>query len=84
MCPPHKICPKIACRIICEGPHCAGDFDCHLESNYCNGCNCEALTANEHGAQCGQNQQVQCFVDPCFNKIATCDPTTHRCVAVVP
>ncbi|HEX2568794.1 MAG TPA: hypothetical protein VH877_04480 [Polyangia bacterium] len=81
-CPPGQICPAIACKIVCAPGHCATDSDCRLESNYCGGCNCEALTQDQRGTTCPPNDIVNCFADPCLNKAAACDQATGRCVVV--
>ena len=79
-CPPGQVCPAIACKIVCAPGHCAADSDCRLESNYCRGCNCEALTQGETGTTCRPDDIVNCFADPCLNKVAACDQATGRCV----
>lgn len=81
-CPPGQICPAIACQIVCAPGHCATDSDCHLASNYCRGCNCEALTQGQTGTTCPQDDIVFCFADPCLNKAAACDQATGRCIVV--
>jgi hypothetical protein len=58
---------------------CKSDADCKLIDNYCGGCHCLALQANEQPPQC-PGREVKCFVAPCMNKVAAC--SGGRCAAV--
>jgi hypothetical protein len=56
---------------------CSSDADCHLEDNYCGGCNCLALPKGESGPIC--KDPVQCFAQPCgFGQVAAC--VSGQCV----
>jgi hypothetical protein len=59
-------------------PSCVTDADCRLFSDYCTGCDCRALASNQPDPVCSGGG-VACFVDPCFNKVATCQ--AGSCVA---
>jgi hypothetical protein len=50
---------------------CSSDKDCRLFSNYCDGCECLALSSGEVNPVCG-GQIVACFVDPCRGAEARC------------
>src|SRR4051812_44753792 len=50
---------------------CAKDGECRLFSDYCGGCACRALSAGEAEPTC-KGTIVQCLVDPCQGKQATC------------
>jgi hypothetical protein len=78
-CPPGRFCPASACRIVCDPGYCVTDSDCHLVSNYCGGCYCEASTSPGGTVKCPPGDVVQCLVDPCRNQTAICDQTTGRC-----
>lgn len=52
-------------------PECATDKECRLFSNYCDGCECLALSASEPNPIC-KGDVVACFVDPCRNAEAQC------------
>jgi hypothetical protein len=80
--PPGPACPDSDCKIVCAPGHCAADSDCRLESNYCGGCNCEALTQDQKGTTCHPDDIVNCFADPCLFKVAACDQATGRCIEV--
>lgn len=73
---PTSSCAAVLCIVgtVCEetpsGPRCVPvpsecqtDSDCHLEDNYCGGCNCLALAEGESGPRC--SDPVQCFAAPC-------------------
>jgi hypothetical protein len=50
---------------------CASDKDCRLFSNYCDGCECLALSVSEPNPIC-KGDIVACFVDPCRGAEASC------------
>jgi hypothetical protein len=50
---------------------CASDKECRLFSNYCEGCECLALSASEPNPIC-KGDIVACFVDPCRSAEASC------------
>lgn len=50
---------------------CSVDSDCRLESDYCTGCDCRALSTNEKLPVCS-GPGVRCFADPCLAQAATC------------
>jgi hypothetical protein len=50
---------------------CTSDKECRLFSNYCNGCECLALSTSEPNPVC-KGTPVACFVDPCLNQSASC------------
>jgi hypothetical protein len=50
---------------------CTSDADCRTFSNYCTGCNCDALGAHDPDPTC-DGPGVQCFADPCMNQTAVC------------
>ncbi|MCB9555162.1 MAG: hypothetical protein H6707_03590 [Deltaproteobacteria bacterium] len=62
---------------VCTAPECTTDADCKLFSNYCGGCNCDALKASDPFPSC-PNPPVNCFVDPCMQKVAKCN--SKRCI----
>lgn len=86
VCPPGKtpcgdnVCGKgevcvDALQGICanEGSvECTTDADCSTFSNYCDGCNCEALSSSSAAPICG-GTVVNCFADPCMNQSAVCN-----------
>ena len=59
------------CACVPVPSECTSDADCHLEDNYCGGCNCLALASGETGPTC--TDPVQCFAQPCgFGQTAAC------------
>ena len=52
-------------------PECASDKECRLFSNYCDGCECLALSSSEPNPVC-KGTVVACFVDPCRDAEARC------------
>jgi hypothetical protein len=50
---------------------CASDKECRLFSNYCEGCQCMALSIYETNPVCN-GDIVACFVDPCRGAEAQC------------
>jgi len=61
-------------RAVCvptPRPECSSDKECRLFSNYCEGCECLALSTSEVDPVCKGNI-VACFVDPCRNAEARC------------
>lgn len=51
---------------------CASDADCQVVDNYCDGCSCDAQAAGAPAPVCG-GTIVNCFAQPCMNKVARCD-----------
>lgn len=77
-------CALVRCRAgtQCEVQHghavcvpteqeCKSDKECRLFSNYCEGCECLALSTSEVDPVCKGNI-VACFVDPCRGAEARC------------
>jgi hypothetical protein len=61
---------------------CTTDADCHLERDYCTGCDCRAIGPKETIKVCSE-AGVQCFADACLQKTAVC--TAGKCaVAAAP
>ena len=50
---------------------CSSDKECRLFSNYCEGCQCQALSIYETNPVCN-GDIVACFVDPCRGAEAQC------------
>ena len=77
------------CGGVCEPSpppqgSCRVDSDCHLEANYCGGCQCDAI-GNQQGRAAAQapivcSQRVACLVDPCKDSVAACVSGTCRVV----
>jgi hypothetical protein len=61
--------------------NCTSDADCRVFSDYCTGCDCRTLGINESDPVCS-GAGVQCLVDPCLNKAATCQ--AGRCALTAP
>jgi hypothetical protein len=59
------------CLPIKPLPECSCDADCRLFSNYCDGCECVALSVGEQDPIC-KGDIVQCLVDPCRGAEAQC------------
>ena len=59
------------CVPTTTGGTCTTAADCHLVSNYCDGCNCLSLTSGQKEPACS-GTTVQCLVDPCSTKSAAC------------
>lgn len=70
-CASGESCVDGACHGNTTTAECTTDADCRTFSNYCDGCNCEALPANSGDPTCG-GTTVQCFADPCMNDTAVC------------
>ncbi len=66
------------CVPTTTGGTCTTAADCHLVSNYCDGCNCLSLTSGQKEPTCS-GTTVQCLVDPCSTKSAAC--VGGHCVA---
>jgi hypothetical protein len=64
-------CAVSAGKAICRPNECDDDSDCRLEADYCGGCNCTALAADEKLPVC-KGEPVACFVSPCLHKSAEC------------
>jgi hypothetical protein len=74
-CGPNLACPAVCygeCRPGRAGGACTNDDDCHLEADYCTGCDCRSLATGETVPRC-PGPGVACFADPC-------DRLTARCV----
>jgi hypothetical protein len=56
---------------------CGDGQGCVAFSNYCDGCNCEALPEGSTPPPCS-GVIVSCFVDPCMNHNAAC--VNGRCL----
>jgi hypothetical protein len=52
-------------------PECTSDKECRLFSNYCDGCQCLALSTGEPDPVCKGNV-VACLIDPCRGAEAQC------------
>jgi hypothetical protein len=92
-CGPNESCCNASCGIcterdgfcielFCEPPTtggCVTDDDCRLFSDYCTGCDCRALSADETDPYC-EGPGVLCFADPCMGHAAVCDVATGACV----
>ena len=76
--PPNGGCTKQIC--VPPAGTCARDADCRLEADYCTGCDCRALAANQKLPVC-QGPGVACLIDPCGSKKAQC---VNGACAVVP
>jgi hypothetical protein len=66
------------CVPTTTGGTCTTAADCHLVSNYCDGCNCLSLTSGQKEPACS-GTTVQCLIDPCSTKSAAC--VGGHCVA---
>jgi hypothetical protein len=55
---------------------CSSASECRTFSDYCGGCACDALGKNDPDPTCDADT-VSCFVDPCRDRSATCDPSHH-------
>lgn len=62
-------------------PECRSDKECRLFSNYCEGCQCMALSIYETNPVCN-GDIVACFVDPCRGADAQC--VKGQCVLAGP
>ncbi|MEM7676597.1 MAG: hypothetical protein AAF449_11400 [Myxococcota bacterium] len=78
-CGPNDICPAV-CYGLCEramappkgaAVTCIRNNDCRTFSDYCGGCNCEAIGVDDEDPMCG-GEKVKCVADPCQNKVARC------------
>jgi hypothetical protein len=73
--PPNGGCILLACTDETPPPEqggaCVTGADCHLEADYCGGCNCRALSAKQKVDTCS-GALVQCFAEPCLQKTAVC------------
>lgn len=71
---PNVACPAVCygeCRPASSGGACAHDDDCHLEADYCTGCDCRSLAKGETVPRC-PGPGVQCLIDPCGRLAARC------------
>jgi hypothetical protein len=64
--------PDGACtQQLCEPEaECTSDSECNLVDDYCGGCNCLALPPGGTAPTC--SDPVQCFAEPCLNRVARC------------
>lgn len=76
--PMGAMCIQLACAPPTTGG-CTTDADCRTFSDYCTGCNCDALSASEPDPLCS-GPGVRCFADPCMGHAAVCDTATGACV----
>jgi len=58
-------------------PECRSEADCHAVDDTCGSCRCLALARTAEAPRCTA-QTVQCFVQPCRGKRASC--RDQRCV----
>jgi hypothetical protein len=77
LCIPGTVCQetKSGPRCVTAPAQCQSDADCQLVDNYCDGCACDAIGVNEQPPACG-GTIVQCFAQPCANKVAKCSNGT--------
>lgn len=66
------------CKGASGAGSCVHDADCHLEADYCTGCDCVALGKGESVRTC-PGPGVSCFADPCAIKTVACE--SGACVA---
>jgi hypothetical protein len=66
-----------ACSSGPTGSTCTANSDCRTFSDYCTGCNCDALATSDPNPPCS-GPGVSCFADPCRGHTAVCD-STHHC-----
>ncbi len=66
----HWSAERCAC-VANESGSCRDSSDCELLSDYCSGCDCRALAADDPQPGCGL-PGVRCFADPCLNQRAAC------------
>jgi hypothetical protein len=94
-CAPGQVCCNRSCG-ICTPPGglctqqvcpprspCRTDWDCRTFSDYCEGCNCRALSVCEKDPVC-TGGLANCFVDPCFKSEAFCRAGTCALRAKTP
>jgi hypothetical protein len=55
-----------------DEPECSKNSDCHVEADYCTGCDCVALGPEQQLDEC-PGPGVQCLVDPCRGRTAICE-----------
>jgi hypothetical protein len=79
--PPGGFCTQQVCEPSTSP--CKTDWDCRKFSDYCEGCNCRALSVCEKDPVC-TGGLANCFVDPCFNKEAYCKAGTCALRAPTP
>jgi hypothetical protein len=60
------------------GAPCSRDTDCRLVDDYCEGCDCRALSRHDPDPTCS-GPGVRCFRQPCADLVAACEQ--GRCVA---
>jgi len=80
-CGPNVGCPAVCygeCRPARSGGTCTANEDCHLEADYCTGCDCRALAKGETLPRC-PGPGVACLVDPCGRLTARC--VNGKCAA---
>jgi len=76
--PPNGGCTTQVCSPPETGGACSRDDDCHLEADYCTGCDCRALAKGETVPRC-PGPGVACLVDPCGRQTARC--VNGKCAA---
>ncbi|HEX2569305.1 MAG TPA: protease complex subunit PrcB family protein [Polyangia bacterium] len=66
---------QVACRAgqcqMMPPARCQSDADCHMERDYCAGCDCRAMAEGETLPAC-TGPATQCLMDPCLNQRAVC------------
>jgi hypothetical protein len=60
------------CKPSTSASKCSTQADCRLESDYCTGCDCVALSTGESVKPC-PGPGVRCLVDPCASKSVACE-----------
>jgi hypothetical protein len=84
VCSVHALCiqgytwDSSTCQCVPSSAECRSDSDCHLEDNYCGGCNCLALAPGESGPTC--SNPVSCFASPCAVTSGTAACVDGQCV----
>ncbi|MEO1336017.1 MAG: hypothetical protein AAFV29_10250, partial [Myxococcota bacterium] len=83
------MCPMV-CYGLCEramappkgaAVTCIRNDDCRTFSDYCGGCNCEAIGVDDEDPMCS-GEKVKCVADPCMNKVARC--VEGQCIVTEP
>lgn len=78
---PNGGCTQQVCGSPVGGGACTYDGDCHLQADYCTGCDCRALAPGQSVPAC-TGPGVRCLVDPCSTRTAKC--VNGMCAAVAP
>lgn len=71
---PGATCDRSACL---QAPECSKDEHCSVTADYCVGCDCVAVAAEEEVVAC-PGPGVECVQNPCNNKKAICQ--NNRCI----